>query len=157
MRMRKFAWLSMAFVSSWLLLACEPSENKSESDRRVAMTVYKSPGCGCCEKWVEHMEQAGFKVRVEHPADLAPIKAQYGIGEALQACHTAVVDGYVFEGHIPAGDVQRFLKEKPANAKGLAVPKMPKGSPGMEQGGEREAYQVLLLQNDGGQAVYTQY
>lgn len=155
--LRLFGWLSMSLALPWMLLACEPSDEKGEATPRVAMTVYKSPSCGCCEKWVEHMEQAGFKAKIEHPKDLDAVKKQFGMGPDVKACHTALIGGYVFEGHIPADDIKRFLQEKPAHAKGLAVPKMPQGSPGMEMGVKREPYQVLLIQQDGRQQVYAQH
>lgn len=93
--------------------------------------VYKSPTCGCCANWVKHLEQHGFTTKVTETDKLDEIKAQHRIPKAAQSCHTAVVDGYVIEGHVPATDVQRLLKERPAVA-GLAVPGMPIGSPGME-------------------------
>lgn len=95
------------------------------------LVVYKSPTCGCCAKWVEHMQQAGFTVVVHDTDDLAPVKASAGVPSSLEACHTARIGGYVIEGHVPATDVRRLLRERPAVA-GIAVPGMPSGSPGME-------------------------
>ena len=108
------------------------------------LEVYKSPYCGCCGSWVTHMRDAGFKVRVTNLEDLDPIKAKFGVERDLQSCHTGVIEGYVIEGHVPAGDVARLMLERPA-ATGLAVPGMPIGSPGMEQGGLKEPYQVVLF------------
>jgi hypothetical protein len=108
------------------------------------LEVYKSPWCGCCDAWVEHMEAAGFAVRVNEIDDLTPLKTMLGIAPELQSCHTGLVDGYVVEGHVPARDVRRLLAERPA-AIGLAVPGMPIGSPGMEQGGVREPYEVVVF------------
>jgi hypothetical protein len=114
------------------------------------LTVYKDPNCGCCEQWVGHMAQAGFRPAVQDVSDMDAVKRRLGVPAALASCHTAVVEGYVLEGHVPATDVQRLLKERP-KAKGLAVPGMPVGSPGMEQGPPSgyDRYETLLVQADG--------
>jgi hypothetical protein len=109
--------------------------------------VYKSPTCGCCEKWVEHLRAEGFAVRTTDVADVTPIKLENGVKPELSACHTAFVGGYIVEGHVPAADVRRLLAEKPDVA-GLAVPGMPIGSPGMEGPGA-EAYEVLSFGKQG--------
>lgn len=119
------------------------------------VTVYKSPYCGCCGAWVTHMKDHGHDVKTVEMEDLTAIKKMTGVAESLQSCHTAVVDGYVIEGHVPASDVARLLREKP-KAKGLAVPGMPVGSPGME-GPAPQAYDVLLFQGDGSAAVYARH
>lgn len=116
------------------------------------IVVYKSPTCGCCGKWVEHMQAAGYTVEVENRRDLAPIKAELGVPPALQSCHTARVGDYTIEGHVPADLVQRLLDEKP-DIKGLAVPGMPMGSPGME-GPRKDPYDVLAIGKDGRTKVY---
>ena len=108
------------------------------------LQVFKSPWCGCCDAWIEHMQAAGFSVSVEELEDLAPVKAMLGVAPELHSCHTGLIDGYVVEGHVPAQDVIRLLDERPA-ATGLAVPGMPIGSPGMEQGDRREPYDVVLF------------
>lgn len=121
----------------------------------AALDVFKSPTCGCCGKWVEHVEGGGFAAETHHPDDLNGLKQQLGVAAQFQSCHTAVSkDGYVFEGHIPTDIMQRFLAEKPAGALGLAVPGMPMGSPGMEMGDRRDSYDVLLLMKDGSARVY---
>jgi hypothetical protein len=107
------------------------------------ITVHKDPNCGCCSLWVDHLRSAGFSVDVQETADLAPIRQQRGIPRELAACHTAVVSGYVLEGHVPVLAIQRLLAESP-NARGLAVPGMPVGSPGMEAG-EPQPYTVVLF------------
>ena len=119
------------------------------------VTVYKSPYCGCCGAWVTHMKDHGHDVKTVEMEDLTAIKKMTGVAEPLQSCHTAVVDGYVIEGHVPASDVARLLQEKPT-AKGLSVPGMPVGSPGME-GPDPQAYEVLLFQADGTSAVYARH
>lgn len=118
----------------------------------LAMTVYKSPTCGCCGAWVDHVRAAGFAVTVKDVDDLAPIKLMAGVPQPLQSCHTASIGGYVVEGHVPADVIERFLAERP-QARGLAVPGMPVGSPGME-GPNPRPYQVLSFDSAGGTAVY---
>ena len=97
------------------------------------VTVYKSPACGCCGEWVKHMRASGFRVETREVADVGPIRRKYGVPDALLSCHTAIVGGYAIEGHVPAADIKRLLREK-IKATGLAVPGMVDGSPGMEQG-----------------------
>jgi len=118
-------------------------------------TVYKSPWCGCCGNWVKHLEANGHSVVTKNTETLDALKKMAGVPEPLQSCHTATVDGYVIEGHVPAKDIERLLAERP-KAKGLAVPGMPAGSPGME-GGAPENYNVMLFQPDGSASVYTRH
>ncbi len=120
-----------------------------------AMTVWKNPSCGCCGNWVEHMRAAGFRVAVREVEDLDGIKRMAGVPEPLQSCHTAQVGGYVVEGHVPAADIKRLLAERPAG-RGLAVPGMPSGSPGMENG-MRDPYDVILLKRDGRAEVFSSH
>lgn len=119
--------------------------------------VYKSPTCGCCANWVTHLQQHGFTTRVTETDDVAAIKAQRGIPARVQSCHTAVVDGYVIEGHVPAADVQRLLKERPAVV-GIAVPGMPIGSPGMEVPGQKpQKYDVVAFDKQGQTRVFASH
>jgi hypothetical protein len=117
------------------------------------VTVWKSPTCGCCAGWVDHLRESGFAVEVVNVENLAPIKAEHGVGTSLQSCHTARVDGYTIEGHVPAEDIRRLLERRPAVA-GLAVPGMPIGSPGMEAGDVRERYDVLTFDRAGATTVW---
>ena len=110
--------------------------------------VYKSATCGCCKEWVRHLRDNGFEVRAHDVPDPAAHRARAGIPDALGSCHTALVDGYALEGHVPASEVKRLLKERP-QARGLAVPGMPVGSPGMEVGARVDPYAVLLIGADG--------
>ena len=119
------------------------------------LQVFKSPWCGCCNDWIEHMQAACFRVTVEDLEDLAPVKAMLGVPPALESCHTGLIDGYVIEGHVPAQEVLRLLDERPT-ATGLAVPGMPIGSPGMEQGNQREPYDVVLF-TPTAQSVFARY
>ena len=120
-----------------------------------AVDVYKSPYCGCCEKWVEHLQQAGFAVRTHDVNDVPAARQRLGMPERLGSCHTAKVAGYVVEGHVPADDIQRLLKEKP-KAIGLAVPSMPPGSPGMESP-KPVPYNTLLVQSGGATTVFAKH
>ncbi len=118
------------------------------------MTVYKTPTCGCCAKWVEHVRAAGIKVKVLEVPSTAQARANAGIKEKYGSCHTGLINGYAIEGHVPVADILRLIKEKP-KAKGLAVPGMPMGSPGME-GPYKDAYSVLLITDDGS-TVFQKY
>ena len=120
------------------------------------MVVYKNASCGCCGIWVDHMRKAGFTVEVHDIDNLSPVKERVGLPYGMGSCHTAEVGGYFVEGHVPAVEVQRLLAEKPA-AKGLAVPGMPLGSPGMEQGNVQQPYEVHLVLNDGTTRVWAKY
>jgi len=125
------------------------------ANKMASLDVYKSPTCGCCEKWIEHLETTGFATLIHHPTDLNEVKQSNAIAPRYQSCHTAVsTEGYVFEGHIPAHLIQRFLSNPPQNAIGLAVPGMPVGSPGMEMGDRNDSYNILLLKTDGSAEVY---
>ena len=119
------------------------------------ITVYKSPTCGCCSAWVDHMKANGYTVVSKNVDDLEAIKKVLGVPDPFQSCHTAMVDGYVVEGHVPAADVTRMLAEKPEVA-GITVPGMPAGSPGMEVGSV-DKYDVLLFRSDGSAKVYASY
>jgi hypothetical protein len=119
----------------------------------IPIKVYKTPTCGCCKAWVQHLEENGFKVEVMDMPDLSAVKAKYGVKPEMHACHTAVVNNYVVEGHVPADLILKMINEKPAIA-GLAVPGMPMGSPGMESGGAKESYAVLSFDSTGKSSVY---
>jgi len=137
--------LSIALL---LALVCAPA--LAEEPREV--TVYKSPNCGCCGRWVDHLEANGFRVEVHDVADMQSIRRDHAVPETLASCHTAEIDGYIIEGHVPAADIARLLEEKPA-VRGLAVPDMVTGSPGME-GPDPEAYEVLSFDASGQTAVF---
>ena len=120
------------------------------------ITVFRSPTCGCCGKWIEHAEAAGFQVKDEVTEDMSAIKQQYGVPQTLTSCHTTVVGNYIIEGHVPAEDVQRLLMEKPDVA-GIAVPGMPIGSPGMESGDYVEPYNVFSFTESGETTVFAEH
>ena len=133
------------------------SETTVNSDVATFLDVFKSPSCGCCQKWIDHAEHAGFEITAHNTDNMGQLKAEQGILPQYQSCHTGVSkDGFVFEGHIPADIVKRFLDNPPTDAIGLAVPGMPMGSPGMEMGDRRDDYDVLLLKSDGSSIIFEQ-
>jgi len=123
------------------------------------ITVYRSPTCGCCEKWMAHMSKQGFVIKDMPTDDMAALKAKLGLPEYLASCHTAVVDGELVEGHVPAGDVKKLLTDAKAsaNAAGLAAPGMPAGSPGMEMGGKKDKFAVIVFDKEGNADKFHEY
>lgn len=141
---------SSPLVIAFALFSAIPLAHATER-----VEVFKSPYCGCCEKWVEHMRKAGFEVVTKDVNDVPAARKLTGMPERFGSCHTAKVGGYVVEGHVPAADVQRLLKEKP-KAVGLAAPGMPQGSPGMETNNP-QPYDTLLVQADGTYKVFAKH
>jgi hypothetical protein len=123
---------------------------------KPVVTVYKSPTCGCCGKWEEHLKASGFEVDPRPTDAMNAVKAEHGVPGDLQSCHTAIVDGYVIEGHVPASSIKKLLAEKPAGVKGLSVPGMPIGSPGME-GPNPENYDVVTFKASGETEVFEKF
>ena len=120
------------------------------------VNVWKTPNCGCCKEWVSHLRSNGFEVVTIDVNDTAPMRQKLGLAEKFGSCHTGLLGTYVLEGHVPAQEMRRLLREKP-QALGLAVPGMPTGSPGMEMGSSGDAYDVLLVLKDGSSRVYQSY
>lgn len=121
----------------------------------IDITVYKSPTCGCCNKWIKHLEKNGFNVKAVNKRDMRTIKAKFDVKREYQSCHTAKVGKYFIEGHVPAADIKKLLAEKPY-AKGLAAPGMPMGSPGME-GHRKDDYSVILINKQDQYSVYARH
>ena len=148
-----------ALVVSFLALALTTGAVRPSPTSTVAkppvVTVYKDAGCGCCKSWVAHLIKHGYRVDAKDTPDMTEVKRALGVPDALTACHTAVVNGYLIEGHVPAADIARLLKEKPKIA-GLAVPGMPMGSPGME-GPRKQHYQVLSFDKAGKTKIFASY
>ena len=131
--------------------------NVIEPIQNIDITVYKSPTCGCCKEWVTYLEEEGFNVTAIDHDDVDTIKTKYGLPDPkLKSCHTAIVDDYLVEGHVPADDIIRLLKERPKNIKGLSAPGMPMMSPGMASRTPKD-YDVLSFTATGETAVYSQY
>ena len=132
-------------------------EGYSYSQNKFSLLVHKTPTCGCCKKWVKHLEANNFSTMIKDHQNLQKVKEQHSIKPKYQSCHTAVSqDGYVFEGHIPSKFIKQFLANPEADAIGLAVPGMPLGSPGMEVEGRFMPYDVLVLYKDGSSKVYAE-
>jgi hypothetical protein len=138
-----------------LLIVAALGVDSALAQSAAMVEVFKSPSCGCCGKWVEHLRQNGFKVQTHDVSNIAAHRKKLGMPDQLGSCHTASVGGYVVEGHVPAADIRRLLKDKP-KALGLAVPAMPPGSPGMESA-TPVSYQTLLVQADGTAKVFAQH
>jgi hypothetical protein len=158
-------WIPVLLGSLIVLSGCHrapaaPSpgtEAASSAQAFPTITVYKNATCGCCEGWIEHLREAGFTVTAHDMDNLASVKERVGVPYGMGSCHTAEVDGYFIEGHVPAQDLKRLLVERP-KAKGLVVPGMPIGSPGMEDpSGRVDAYAVMIIDTDGKPSVYARH
>ena len=152
-----------------MLVGCSPSDGQKAASsenisagqalpnaQKAAMTVYRDPSCGCCEAWARIAGEAGYQVRLLDDNDMTAVKQRLGVPAELASCHTSVVDGYVVEGHVPLDQVDRLLRERPSDIKGIAVPGMPIGSPGMEApDGRTEPYQVVAFNAERKASVYS--
>jgi hypothetical protein len=145
MKIRRPILLSIAAAAAFLSTAANAAQ----------LTVMKSPYCGCCAKWIEHVEKHGFTVKVVETEDMTAVKKRLGVPDRLASCHTTMADGYFIEGHVPAADIKRLLAQKP-KATGIAVPGMPAGSPGMEAAG-KEPYATVLVRPDGTTSVFARH
>ena len=141
-------------VSLYLGFSLSNQNAVAETDMKEIM-VYKSPTCGCCKKWVKHLENEGFNVTTKNMRNMDPIKNEIGVKRQFQSCHTAKIGKYYIEGHVPAAEIKKLLREKP-DVKGLAVPGMPMGSPGME-GHRKDSYHVLLIDKNNSASSYAKY
>lgn len=153
-------WLLIAMLlSACGASASEPgaAERASDGSATREMLVYRSPTCGCCSDWVAYLEEHGYSVTVEDVQDMTPIKDEHRVPATTRSCHTALIDGYVVEGHVPVEDIERLLAERP-DVVGIAVPGMPVGSPGMEvEGAEPQPYNVVSFDASGATEVYSSY
>ncbi len=140
----------ISYISVW------DQETEPDYLGTLDMTVYRSPSCGCCGAWVEHATKHGFRIKDIKTESIEELKQKYNVPPKLVSCHTAIIDGYVMEGHIPADDIKRFLEQKPELA-GLAVPGMPLGTPGMEAGDLKQPFQVLAFNDKGEVEVFNEY
>ena len=163
--MKKAIPIIASFVFLAALTACQSEATTPETDiaqmsetiRNAEITVYKSPTCGCCKEWVTYLQEEGFNVTAIDHDDVDSIKVKYGLTDPkLKSCHTAIVDGYIVEGHVPASDIERLLRTRPKNIKGLSAPGMPMMSPGMASRTPKD-YDVLSFTESGDTTVYSQY
>ncbi len=174
MTMRTITDLTALLLATLLLAACSPSAddppaaapqttvasgNGMDADTLAieeTMVVYMTPWCGCCKVWADQSVAAGFEVDIREVEALHPIKEALGVPVAMGSCHTAKIADYFIEGHVPFDDIRRLLAERP-DARGLTVPGMPLGSPGMEQGNRRQAFDVYLVDDQGDTSVFNHY
>ena len=139
-----------------LALAAVPAAACSRPAKAAEVNVYKSPYCGCCGAWVTNLQASGLQVVVYDMEDVTPIARKAGVPDKARSCHTAIVDGYFVEGHVPAIDIRKLLRERP-KARGLAVPGMPIGAPGMEQGDRKDAYATLIIDRIGAARIFARH
>jgi hypothetical protein len=156
MRRNPVTILALATTAVTLVLTTAAARTHSpEPAKKPTITVYKDPNCGCCKNWIEYLVKHGYRVDAKDSPDMAAIKRTLGVPNALGACHTAVVNGYLIEGHVPAADIDRLLERRPRVA-GLSVPGMPMGSPGME-GPRSQPYQVYTFDKSGKTTVFARH
>ncbi len=150
--------LQTVVSSSQLISTTSIWDKETESySGNQELTVYRSPACGCCGEWIEHMQKHGFKIKEDIKTDeMEAIKQKYNLPQNLASCHTTVINGYVMEGHIPADNIKRFLKQKPKFA-GLAVPGMPLGTPGMELDNRKQPFTIVAFDKRGEIEVFKEY
>ena len=139
-----------------LALAAIPAAACSRPARASQLNIYKSPYCGCCGAWVDHVKANGIKAVVHEMEDVTSMARKLGVPDDLRSCHSAEIDGYFIEGHVPPADIRKLLRERP-KARGIAVPGMPIGSPGMEQAGRREAFDTLLVGPSGQLTLFSRH
>ncbi|MGZ8190391.1 MAG: DUF411 domain-containing protein [Methylococcaceae bacterium] len=149
-RLKNFLAISLLLVNTGV------SAENVEAEKPVEIVVYRSPTCGCCEKWLAHLQQNNFTIKDIVTTDVQSIKSKYGVPSEMASCHTAIVNGYVVEGHVPANDIKSLLKTKP-NIVGIAVPGMPSGTPGMEMGGKNEPYKVIGFDKNSHTEIFNSY
>ena len=155
----KLIAMTIFFCFSSTIVAEEPHLPEKQSTKNMtanhSLKVFKSPTCGCCNRWIDHINASGIATSSQNIDNMSKVKSQYRILKGQQSCHTSIsTEGYVFEGHIPARVIKNFLANPPKNAIGLSVPGMPVGSPGMEMGHQHADYQVLMLLKDGNSTIY---
>jgi hypothetical protein len=156
--LKRFARSAPGLAAAAFLMACTGGAQAAE------IVMHRDPNCGCCIKWAEHAEEhfaeahdaQDSSVEVRNEPDMRAVKERHGVPADLASCHTAIVEGYVIEGHVPAADIARLLRERPEGVKGLAVSGMPIGSPGMEMGDRQDAYRVIAFGDDG-RSVWASY
>lgn len=153
--MKARAYLRITTLAALALLS-SASARPSSLVPSPSVTVFKDRNCGCCKNWVEHLRKHAFDVTAQDTSDVGAVKRTARVPEELHSCHTAFVNGYVIEGHVPAADIQRLLREKPKVA-GIAVPGMPLGSPGMEIGSRKDRYDVIAFNRDGSMRVFARH
>jgi len=143
-------------IASFGLKANEQENVQAKASETIEIEVYRSPTCGCCSKWIKHLQENQFVVKDFVTNDVQVIKDKYGVPSNMSSCHTAIVDGYVVEGHVPAADIKKLLKVK-SKVIGISVPGMPVGTPGMDMGGRKDPYQVVSFDKENNVQVVNSY
>ncbi|WP_228016622.1 DUF411 domain-containing protein [Synechocystis sp. LEGE 06083] len=148
--------IALSHENNATVLASVWDQSRESYTGNNKMTVYRSPSCGCCGGWIDHVKKQGFQVTDIKTDEMDVIKQQHQLPQTLASCHTAIINGYVIEGHVPADDIKRFLKQKPQMA-GLSVPAMPSGTPGMEMENRKQPFEVLAFNNKGKVEIFKRY
>lgn len=146
--------INFVAIAMSILLVSEPS--MAVPSKSPTINVYRAPSCSCCGGWIDHLATQGFQPTSIATSNMETLKQQYGVPEGLASCHTAVIDKYVIEGHVPAEDIKRLLVERP-NVAGIAVPGMPIGTPGMENGDRKDSFTVFSFDKQGKTAAFNRY
>lgn len=153
--MRFLSALAALIIMASATAIADDSTTSTDASDAITITVNKSPTCGCCKMWIQHLQAEGFLVEALDSDNMTAVKKRYAVPENMQSCHTATVNGYVVEGHVPAKEIRRLLTEKP-DATGISVPGMPLGSPGMDGGNRVDDYKVMLF-GETGYSVFQDY
>lgn len=148
--------LNIFLICSLLVFNAGIKAETLSAGKPIDIIVYRSPSCHCCGKWLEHLKKNDFNVKDIVTDDVQAIKDKYGVSKEMASCHTAIVDGYVIEGHVPASDIMKLLKTKPKIV-GIAVPGMPSGTPGMEMGDRKDAYNVMSFDKENHYEIFNSY
>jgi hypothetical protein len=156
MKLMKLLIILSFFISPLGVAESTGDKDAAQQEQPIDIVVYRSPTCGCCSKWLAHLEKNQFKVEDIVTNDVASIKEKYSVPKNLASCHTAIVNGYVIEGHVPAADIKKLLKIKPEII-GLTVPGMPVGTPGMEMGGRKDPFKVIAFDKQGNTQIFHSY
>ncbi len=163
MKLALYTGIAAVVIGAGATLAIQANESdqssvaQAESGKTVqAITIYKSPNCGCCQDWAEHLAANGFETRIVETDNLNEIKQEYGVPRDMASCHTALIGDLVIEGHVPANDIVAYLEDPQFNTIGLSVPGMPHGTPGMETG-RKDDYQVIAFNANGKQGVFREH
>lgn len=152
-----FYWLPFTGNNAQAMKSVWDKETAPHLSQAKQITVYRSPYCSCCEGWVEHMQKHGFEIKNDiKTEEMEAIKQEYKVPQQLTSCHTAIIDGYVMEGHVPASDIKRFLVRSPKQI-GLSVPGMPSGTPGMEMGDKKDPFAVVSFNSNGKAEIFKEY
>jgi hypothetical protein len=155
-RLRRYLKLFAVCLVAGIIILLAAATGAEAATDALKITVYRNPSCSCCGGWMDYLTTQGFQPRNVLTSDMNALKQQYGVPNDLASCHTAVINGYVIEGHIPADDIKRLLAERPT-VTGIAVPEMPIGTPGMESGDVREPFTVFSFDQQGNTKAFNQY